>query len=305
MTGDEPSNEIPTVDPTRLLESMNDGVYYVDRQRKILYFNEGAERISGVDRGEVIGRHCYDDMLGHVNEQGQSVCQGDCPLSQVMRDGQRREERLFLHHKNGHRVAVSMRVSPVHAPDGSIIGAVESFSDDTWREDVHHRVAELERLALLDPLTGLLNRRGLEQAIEARWDERRRYGWPFGVLVIDLDEFKGINDRHGHETGDEILRMVARSLTAGARAFDAVGRWGGEEFVVAVTNVDPAMLLSTGERLCRLVETSELRDIQGTRVTCSIGAASIRDGETTADLLQRADTLMYQAKREGGNRVRI
>jgi diguanylate cyclase (GGDEF)-like protein/PAS domain S-box-containing protein len=288
----------------QFLDRLGDGIYYVDRERRILLWNDQAERITGFRREEVEKHHCFDDILGHVDEQGRSLCLGECPLTRVLRDGTPLEERLFLHHKDGHRVAVTVRVAPVRGPDGEIIGAVESFSEEAWREVLGARLAELERLTLLDPLTGLLNRRGMEQAIEARWDEHQRYGWPFGVLLIDLDDFKRVNDEHGHDVGDAVLRMVAQSLTAGSRTFDSVGRWGGEEFVAAVTNVEPPRLLAIAERLCRLVEQSCLREHPGVGVTCSIGAASIRPEETIPELLQRADALMYQAKREGGNRVR-
>lgn len=303
MNHDKRPRPLQGIDPGQLLDSLHDGVYYVDQARRILYWNEAAERISGFRRDEVVESLCFNGILGHVDDAGTALCQGDCPLARTLRDGRRREERLYLHHKDGHRVAVSIRVAPVFGPGGAIIGAVESFSDDSWREDLHERVTELERMTLLDPLTGLLNRRGLEQAIEARLDEHRRYGWPFGVLLVDLDNFKAINDRLGHDVGDRMLRMVARTLTAGARAFDTVGRWGGEEFLVCVANVEPDRLLSIAERICRLIEHSELRESGGIRVTGSIGAASIEPGESMAELVQRADALMYEAKRAGGNRV--
>ncbi|MDM7916978.1 MAG: diguanylate cyclase, partial [Candidatus Eisenbacteria bacterium] len=268
------------IDPTQLLESLNDGVYYVDRGRHILYWNEAAERITGYSRTEVIGHPCYSNILQHVSDDGSALCQGDCPLARTLRDGRRRQDRIYLRHKNGHRVAVLTRVAPVFGAGGEIVGAVESFSDDTWREDLRERLAELEKLARLDPLTGLLNRRSLDQELESRLDEFRRYGWPFGVLLIDLDGFKEVNDTYGHETGDRVLQMVARSLVAGARVFDSVGRWGGEEFLMAVTNVEGERLLNIGTRVCRMVEASELREPHLIRVTCSVGAAGVAPNDT-------------------------
>jgi len=292
-----------SVDSSQILESLNDGVYYVDQGRRILYWNDAAERITGYSRTQVIGQACFANILQHVSDDGVALCQGDCPLARTLRDGQRRQDRVFLRHKQGHRVAVLMRVAPVFGPDGEIVGAVESFSDDTWREDLRERLVELERLALLDPLTGLLNRRSLSQELESRLDEYRRYGWPFGVLLIDLDGFKEINDTRGHEAGDRVLQMVARSLVAGARVFDSVGRWGGEEFLTAVTNVERDRLITIGQRVCRLVEASGLREPELIRVTCSIGAASVEPNDTISTLLQRADERMYEAKRQGGNRI--
>lgn len=306
MAAPEPPRPEETGSPfdhRELIESLHDGVYYVDRDRRILLWNAAAEEISGWPRETVVGRFCQDNILRHVDAQGRMLCQDGCPLLAVLSDGRKREHHIYLRHREGHRVPVTVRVSPVHDDHGNIVGAVENFSDETGRETLHDRVKELETLALLDPLTGLTNRRGLEHQLESRLEELRRFDWPFGVLLVDLDDFKIINDTLGHEVGDRMLRMVARSLGAGARGFDTVGRWGGDEFLVIVANVTLERLIPIGERICHLVERSELPEHPDFRVACSIGAASGRAEEAVADLLARADRLMYRAKGAGGNRV--
>src|SRR5208282_5569316 len=113
----------------KLLDGLHEGVYFVNLERKITYWNRGAENLAGYVAGEAIGKHCSDKLLGHVDEKGRSLCNNGCPLSKTIADGKPRESEVYLRHKLGHRVPVSMRVLPMRDSAGQIIGAVEAFSD--------------------------------------------------------------------------------------------------------------------------------------------------------------------------------
>ena len=291
----------------KLLDNLYDGVYFLDTERRITYWNQGAERLTGYDSDEVVGSFCREEILEHVDEEGTRLCETSlCPASKTLRDGKAREEDVFLHHKSGHRVPVSIRVSPIQDPQGSVIGAVEVFSDASSRINAKHTIEELQRLALLDALTGVGNRRYAEMNLKFRLAEQERYGWPFAVLFIDIDRFKEVNDRHGHDTGDAVLQMTAKSLSNSLRSFDTVCRWGGEEFVAVVINVDEAGLRRVCDKLRVMVEQSSIsRDHQSVKVTVSIGATIAREDDTIDTLMQRADRLMYRSKEEGRNRVSI
>lgn len=130
----------------KLVDTVQDGVYFVNRERKITCWNEGAEHVSGYAAGEAIGRHCFDNFLGHVDECGRSLCMNGCPLSKVMLDGKAREAEIYLRHKEGHRVRVTVRVLPMRDSAGEIVGAVEVFSDTTVKHRVDKRVSELDTL---------------------------------------------------------------------------------------------------------------------------------------------------------------
>jgi diguanylate cyclase (GGDEF)-like protein len=159
-------------------------------------------------------------------------------------------------------------------------------------------------MALLCPLTNLGNRRWAELSLRARLDEMDRYGWPFGLLFVDVDQFKRINDEHGHLTGDEVLRMVAQTLSRSVRSFDFVGRWGGEEFIAIIRNATEKTLRSVANRCRTLIENSSLIDHEREiRVTISIGATLARHEDSMETLFQRADQLMYQSKAAGRNRI--
>ncbi len=163
----------------------------------------------------------------------------------------------------------------------------------------------LERLASHDPLTGVMNARAYGQACDRGIRAAARSGQPYSVLFIDLDHFKSINDRHGHDAGDAVLKATAACISEGIRSTDSLGRIGGEEFSVFLPDTAPeaAMTLAESlrlriEQLCPAIESGPLR------VTASIGVASSADlNETLKTLQQRADQAMYAAKAQGRNRV--
>jgi diguanylate cyclase (GGDEF)-like protein/PAS domain S-box-containing protein len=288
------------------VEATMEGVYYVDANRQILQWNGGAEHISGFLASDVVGKRCYDNILRHVDSAGNELCFGGCPLAATIVDGQAREAKVFLHHSNGHRLPVTVRAMPVRDERGTIVGAVEVFTDSGIVARTEARLQELERLAMVDPLTGIGNRRSLEIVLDARAEELRRYGWPYGVLVIDLDKFKRINDRHGHEVGDQVLKMIATTLSHTSRASDAVGRWGGDEFLAVLANGNEAGLKSASERIRSMIERSVLTTPTGPlSITVSIGGALATPGMAVDDLIRLADRRVYTAKATGRNRVSL
>lgn len=287
----------------RILDFLYDGVYCVDTRRIITYWNQAAERLTGFNRQEVAGRCCADNILQHSDADGQPLCRGKCPLHATMEDGQARESRVFLLHRDGHRVPVSVRCSPIFDDHGQVIGGVEVFNDASNLELIQQRVQDLERLSLIDPLTQLANRRYLDHTLEQCLQELRRYGWPFAVFMADIDNFKSINDTHGHLAGDAILRMVARTMNMNARPFDLMGRWGGEEFLGIVRNVGHRELYLIMERMRKLTASSHVETETGVRlsVTISLGGSVVRLDDTIEELLARTDRMLYQSKQNGKN----
>jgi diguanylate cyclase (GGDEF)-like protein/PAS domain S-box-containing protein len=290
----------------RIIENLYDGLYFVDRDRVITYWNKGAERISGFTADEVVGKSCADNILTHVDSQGNSLCTGMCPLAATIADGKLREAELYMHHKDGHRIPVSVRVSTLTDKDGIIIGGVELFTDISNQEATKLRVKELEKLALLDNLTQLANRNYIEREIQSRFEEKKRLNVPFGILFIDIDQFKKFNDIYGHDMGDDVLKLVANTFVANTRPFDLYGRWGGEEFIGIIRNINGKELEVLGNRVRTLIENSYI--IHGNEklyVTISIGATLVNKKDTIDSLIKRADTLLYKSKAAGRNCLTI
>jgi diguanylate cyclase (GGDEF)-like protein/PAS domain S-box-containing protein len=291
----------------QILNSLQDGIYYLDRDRTITYWNRGAEKITGYTAEQVVGRSCRDNILNHVNEQGIVLCKDHCPMAATMQDGKPREVFVYVHHAEGHRVPVHIRSVPIRDSDGSIIGAVETFSKGSSLENTERRIRKLQQTALLDSLTAIGNRRHLESRLSIRMMDFNENGVPFGVLFCDIDHFKILNDTFGHNLGDKVLRMVAQTLRANIREGDTMGRWGGEEFMVLLQDVDPGSLLVIGEKLLNLVRQSHLvlADRRILSTTVSIGGTIVRKDDTLESIVDRADRLMYQSKAAGRNRITI
>jgi diguanylate cyclase (GGDEF)-like protein/PAS domain S-box-containing protein len=289
-----------------IFENLQDGVYFVDQNRVITYWNKAAEKITGYTAKDVIGSRCMDNILIHINERNESLCMSGCPLAAVMGDGKPRMAEVYLHHKKGHRVPVLVRATALRDEEDRVIGAAEVFSDITPQKEMQERIKELEKLALVDNLTGLSNRKHLEGELEARFQEQYRYGLSFGILFIDIDFFKKVNDTFGHEAGDQALKTVAETFKASTRSYDLFGRWGGEEFLGIIRNVDRAIIGKVAERFRILVEKTSVPTVGNTlSVTVSIGATIATPQDSPVALVQRADELMYQSKQQGRNRVTV
>ncbi len=297
MTEQEPLAEA-------LLAAMSEAVYVVAPDRRITYWNHAAEQLTGYPAENVVGHRCHDQILNHVDDDGESLCATRCPLAATMIDGEPREMFAHLHHRAGHRVPVAVRAAPLRDASGTITGAVEVFHDDSRYQAMADHYLQAERRALTDSLTGLANRRLLQSTLHQRRDEHQRYERSFAVLFVDIDEFKSVNDRHGHPVGDEVLAMVAATLRSCTRPSDSVGRWGGEEFLVVApdTDADEAMILA--ERVRTLIATSWIYvGADPVQVTVSIGVAVLRPDEAVPDIVARADHAMLAAKRDGRNRA--
>lgn len=287
-----------------IIDSLFDGVYVVDASRKIRFWSRGAERMTGFFAHEVLGSSCADNILVHTDSSGKSLCGRDCPLSNTLSGGDERDAAVFARHKKGYRIAVRIRTRALKDEQGKVIGAVEIFTDHPEAQVALQRIQDLEKMALVDPLTQLPNRRYLETQIEAAINRFERLNIPFGLLVMDLDGFKTVNDSAGHATGDRMLNTVARTLTNSIRSFDVVGRWGGDEFLALVAAESPQVLKQVGERYRALVEASITHADQGMlNITVSVGGALCRPQDTAASIFSRADALLYRCKRSGKNCV--
>ena len=285
-----------------ILENIKDGVYFVDKDRKITFWNKGAETITGFDSSEVVGCHCYDNILNHMDEKTVQLCKNGCPLQKTLDDGEERTAFVYLEHKVGQRIKTHVHVVPIYEGN-EIIGAVETFTTDENKAQMNQHIEELKELAYYDQLTGLPNRRYIDNRLDRLIKSNSQS--PFGVGIIDVDFFKMVNDTYGHDVGDEVLVMLSKIFKGALRGRDFIGRWGGEEFIVVIKDVNERSFSKALERIRLLVEKSSLRKHNPPiKVSISIGA-TISDNDTKEAILKRADELLYQSKQNGRNRVTI
>ena len=292
-----------TATETRFLDQLFEAAYLVDTDRKIVFWNKAAEKLTGYSKDEVLGRSCRENILMHIGCHGKEMC-SNCPLVNSINSSQIVETDAYMHHKDGHRAPVHIRIVPIKDEAGIITGAIELFTMQSSQESLVSKVEKLEKLSNMDPLTGLANRRFAENILTQRIGELHRFGWNSGIIFFDIDNFKMCNDNYSHNVGDRILSTVAKTLQSNVRSFDFVSRWGGEEFVVILRNISTEFLIERAELLRQLVmESFIFVGEKKLNVTVSGGVTMLVDNDEITTVIERADKLMYESKRSGKNRI--
>ncbi len=180
-------------------------------------------------------------------------------------------------------------------------GALVLLGAFYWNRKLRVLNRELERLSVTDRLTGLYNRRKLDETLESELQRSLRFEQTFSIILLDIDHFKRINDAHGHLVGDQVLIEVSRLLQANTRETDIVGRWGGEEFMIICAQTDQDGALRLAENLRKALQDKRIAVVE--QATASFGVCSYRSGELSAQLVERVDAALYTAKADGRNRV--
>jgi diguanylate cyclase (GGDEF)-like protein/PAS domain S-box-containing protein len=290
-----------------LLDHMSDGVYVAGHDRRVLYCNKAATELTGYKAEEIVGKTCHGNGHCLIGHNGRSLCEEGCLITESLRDGTARRIKAYLLHKQGRRIPASVSIQPIVAADGSIIGVVQIFKDQSQKEAARRKVEAMERLALIDPLTQTPNRRSLEMALQAALLEFKVTRVPFGVLLIDIDKLKSINDGFGHANGDCALIQVAKILSATVRPTDTLGRWGGDEFLAILPGVSIGVLRQLAIRCGVNVARDSFCEIEGqpTSLSVSVGGTLAGPRDSAESLIARADDLMYESKTGGRDRVTI
>ena len=286
-----------------LIDDFFEGIYYTDSKGRIKFWNKAAEDITGYKRDEVLDSKCEDNILIHIDKAGERLCFKECPIKQAVKEGSCMTN-AYLQHKNGYRIPVTIKTFPVRDESYNVTGVLEIFKENMNIDNMEYTLNILREQAMLDPLTNLANRRYLEINLNAKLNESKRYSAKTGILFIDIDDFKSVNDTHGHEAGDAMLKNLSMTLSKNTRPSDIVGRWGGEEFLLIIPNIDARLLTQIANKLRNLIRNSSIMsENNAISITVSIGATMISPDDTSDTLIKRADSLMYRSKKAGKNKV--
>ena len=285
-----------------ILEILPCGLCVVDMEKKIVYWSEGAERMTGYLRHEVVGRSCVAESFLHCDQSGGGICRDDCPIARTIKTAQPAEAIGQLHHKMGHEFPVRMRAVPVRNQHGSIIGALETFEELQWAAGFEAGDRSLKIPGCVDNVTGVasmaLMRFHLRQAL-ATFEELQV---PFSVLCLRLDGLEHFRASLGPEAGSSLLRVVARSLESTFWKTDFLGRWSEDQFLVILNGCQAECLPTVSERLNRMLAGDGI-EWWGERrsLPIFIGEAAAHAGDTIESLMERAQKSLEMA---GANRVR-
>jgi len=279
------------------LNSIGDAVLSTDVDGTITYLNVAAEGMTGWSREAAAGRP-LDDVFHIIDGTTRTIARDPLNLAMRLNRTVGPTPSCVLVRRDGAETEIEDSAAPIHNTDGSVAGAVIVFrAVGTALEASRH----MARLAQYDALTGLPNRLLLADRLASSLELARRHHAPLAVLFLDIDGFKAVNDSLGHAAGDRLLQHIADALGGALRRSDTVSRYGGDEFVVVLSEMENAEDAAAVAKKLRLALASPF-SIEGQKVvvTASIGIARYPDHGQDADgLIAYADAAMYRAKREG------
>ena len=283
-----------------LLDHLEAGIYMVDRRRRILYWNRGAEQISGFLSQDVAGHFCQGDLLMHCDSSGQGMCGNGCPLSPVLVDGKPREQDLFLRHRQGHRIPVHVRSRAIFDAAGAIIGAVEVFESRTVPAPIARRA--LLDTGCLDPVAEVNNRAYGEFRLRQALEALRAFGIPFGWLAVKLDGIEKLESRYGQRLVDAAVKMLARTLDWNLGPQDSATRWDRTEFRIEVHSCRGIGLGDLTRKLAGLMRASKLEWWgDPVRVKASIGGVTAEPGDSAESIEARVAEVLPNSRASGGD----
>jgi diguanylate cyclase (GGDEF)-like protein len=249
------------------------------------------EAVNGEDAIDACREHHPDVILLDVE---MPVLDGHATLARLKADPQLKDIPV---------VFLTGRVDTADVVN-ELMARVSAALRTKWLQDeLRTRNAELDRVSRIDMLTNIYNRRHLDEHLRQVISAARRHDRTVGVLIVDIDHFKEVNDEHGHLAGDAVLREVAARLQQAMRTEDALGRWGGEEFLAVLTDTPPEGVRVMAERLRQVIAAAPFTLDDGSRIRVTVSVGHTNGTEDAEVLVHRADDALYVAKAEGRNRV--
>jgi diguanylate cyclase (GGDEF)-like protein/PAS domain S-box-containing protein len=273
-----------------LLENLLDAVYFVDRDRVITFWNKTAETITGYRKSDVGGRHCWDNILRHIDDKGNKLCMSSCPLTEAIQKGDVHQQEIYLQHRDGHRVPVLVRVVPIRDGKDKITGAVEIFNDNSSNLLTQQKMKELARLAYADPVTNLFNKNYIQVRLETNLFEMKTSKLSFGIILVQIKDLKDITARFGEELTNQFLKTVAKTLAGNTVLFDMIGRWDFDRFLGIVSNLHLDQLQYINQKTKALIEHTAI-SVKNQLITThvAIGKCASEMDDTVKSLVQRVE----------------
>jgi diguanylate cyclase (GGDEF)-like protein/PAS domain S-box-containing protein len=285
------------------LENLPTGVYLVDRNRKILFWNNGAEEITGYLRQDVVGRFLRDHLLtlsGEVKKDSESDSAD--PLSIAFRDGKSSSSDVSILHKEGYRVPIVLRTTPIRNVKNAVIGAAECFERNFSASERTRRQVAVAELGSLDLVTGVPNRAYMEAHLQESLKSFQADQTRFGILVMETDRMDHFRASCGPGVVAAIHRAVAQTVANSLRPTDMIGCWSEHQFVILLAECKESMVGKVADRIRKMVAKSEI-EWWGDKfpLTASFGGAECQGGDTLELLMERAEKSLAESMAAGGN----
>jgi two-component system cell cycle response regulator len=289
-----------------VLESLQTGVYIVDRNRRIRFWNEGAEQITGYLRQDVVGRFLRDHLLTTGDKAKDLDSDPDDPLNLAFRDGKPSSVDVSILHKEGYRVPIVLRTLPIRNSHGAVVGAAESFERNRSASEWTRRQSTFADLACLDAATGVAAKSFMETQLREHVNIFAENNAPFGILLVQIDHLEEFRATRGPGVVSTILRVIAQSIMNCVRPTDLVGCWGENQFMAILMACRESEVGLVGERVRKMIVQAEIEWWGDTfSVTSPMGGAGCRPEDELEDLVARAAASLQESIVKGGNCVTV
>lgn len=285
-----------------ITENTHDVVWQLDSDLRFTYINSADERMRGFVREEVVGQ----PFKALISPAGYKTFDQAMLRQQELADigGEVTSFEVEMCCKDGGRIWAEINSTAIHDNSGQIIGYIGVTRDATLRREKHEKLREQ---TIRDPLTGLFNRRYLDESLERELSRAKRDNLPLALLMIDIDHFKQLNDTYGHQAGDEVIKCLGELIRKGARSADLPCRYGGEEFLLVLPNMSIETAAERAEHWRSAFAGEQIRFGKFVMsATLSVGVSAFPGhGATSSTLINAADRALYAAKKSGRNHVEI
>ncbi|OZG74112.1 hypothetical protein BTA51_09185 [Hahella sp. CCB-MM4] len=291
-----------------ILSNLDAFVYMKDREYRFLYVNQKTAALFGKEPSEIIGKTDEEAVSAAGTSEFREMDE------KLFLTGEKQEGEETLELANGETKYYWSIKIPLKDDQGEVSSFIGFSTDITELSILRNRLEQQvqeeiikrlkhERLAITDPLTGIYNRLKLDETLEHELQRAKRSKHTFGIILLDVDYFKSVNDTHGHQTGDRTLIEIANLIKDNVREIDTVGRWGGEEFLIVCPETNQRGTVNLAEKLRNVIEQHEFPVVA--HKTASFGIATYKSGDTINEMVSRADVALYRAKGSGRNRVEV
>ena len=288
-----------------VMEELQVGIYFTDRERRIVFWNAGAERLTGYLSQEVIGRCCRDDILLHCDDRQVVVCGECCPVADAIADGKACEASLFVRHKSGHRIPVRIHTLPIRNAADEVIGAAECFQRQRIAPQPDRRESSLSTPQA--QLRGFPDHDAMVAEVRLRLSHLSAgHESAFGALAVEVDRFDELRVQRGHEACEAVLHVLVNTFQNAIRPSDCLGGWTRGQLLVVTSCANASALARAGERLRALASCSNVVWWgDPVPMTVSVGGTMAIAGDSVESMLQRVERALEVSASQSGNCVTV
>ena len=287
-----------------LLNTMTDGVVFLDRNLLITAWNHRLEQMTGLASKNMLYQQYNSSIFSFApTKNSQPSSETNDPIVLLLKSQETVQDDYQIAGRNGRPLNIQLTGSPIHDPNGQFLGCVLLFHDNSVQVNLTRQLEDLNAFSQLDPLTQVSNRTVLERAMDLAVRNRDVSNTTSSLVICDIDFFKQVNDNYNHHIGDQTLVAFSKILSEFVGENDILARFGGEEFVILYHDCDLETAAKRAESIRYKLTQTPMEMLDGKFITASFGASQLHPSDTATDLFVRADTALIEAKEQGRNRV--